>query len=64
MGDMIFDVYLNCGHVNHDSMPNANKRPCWMVADAVPPIGARGTCDTCGLESQVIKTDLKQGWGD
>lgn len=61
---MIYDVLLDCGHVNHETLPNANKRPCWMVADAVPPKGAKGKCNTCGLVSTVTNTKLLQGWGE
>ena len=64
MSDMVFDVMLDCGHTNHDSLPNANKKPTWMVGSAIPPKGATGKCDTCGLESKVIDTKLIQGWGD
>lgn len=64
MGDLVFDVHLDCGHVNHDRLSNANKKPCWMVADAVPPIGVKGKCDTCKETCTVTKIDLKQGWGD
>lgn len=64
MGDMIYDVFLECGHVNHEVMRNANKKPVWMVGSAIPPIGATGKCDTCGMITKVTKTHLIQGWGE
>lgn len=64
MGDMIWDTFLDCGHINHDKLPNANKRPIWMVGSVIPEIGAVGECGTCGKQSKVIKTKLIQGWGD
>jgi len=64
MGDLIYDVFLDCGHVNHEKMINANKKPVWMVGSAIPSNGATGRCDICGNVSTVESTKLIHGWGD
>lgn len=64
MGDMIHAVYLDCGHIDQVVLRNANKRPCWMVADVVPQVGAKGECPFCHNNSTVIEVKLLRGWGD
>lgn len=64
MGDMIQQVYLDCGHMDTVTLRDASNRPCWMVADAIIEKGARGTCPWCNEKRTVVNVKLVKGWGD
>ena len=62
MGDLIHDVYLECGHKDTVVQRDAGRKPMWMISS--PEIGAHGECPWCRTQQKVVNVKLVQGWGD
>jgi len=61
-GDIVYKVYLSCGHVDFDIQRGANKKPAWMLYNIEK--GMRVECPFgCG-KVFVVNAKLIQGWGD